>query len=57
MNTICEHMEYRDECIHCLPDDAFRLAIYILRHWDRDKIERFAKHLLGDKVQEEARDE
>lgn len=27
--------------------DETIITVNILRHWDRDKIERFAKHLLG----------
>ena len=32
--------------------DTPGLTTNILRHWSREKIERFAKHLLGDAAQE-----
>ena len=28
------------------------MRTHILRHWDRERIVRFAKHLLGDECQE-----
>jgi len=28
------------------------IRVHILRNWDRKRIERFAKHLLGDRCQE-----
>ena len=31
--------------------EAF-MRVHILRHWDRERIVRFAKHLLGDECQE-----
>jgi hypothetical protein len=31
--------------------DAATLTVNILRNWDREKIERFAKHLLGEKCE------
>ncbi len=32
-------------------NDDGRLTVHILRHWDKEKIDVFAKHLLGEKCQ------
>lgn len=32
-------------------DNETQMTVHILRNWDKDKIDRFAKHLLGDKCQ------
>jgi|GEM_PF-281559 len=37
--------------IQILNNDENRLSLHILKHWDRDKIVRFATHLMGDKCQ------
>jgi hypothetical protein len=34
-----------------LGQDAAALTVNILRHWDREQIVRFAKHLLGDECE------
>ena len=38
--------------IYKMADNADgRLTIHVLRNWDRNQIDRFAKHLLGDRCQ------
>ena len=44
-NMVLEEIDNQD-------GDTTVLAVCILRNWSRDKIERFAKHLLGDAAQE-----
>lgn len=39
------------------PDDVDQLTIHILRNWDREKTERFAKHLLGSEYRNQIIDQ
>ena len=52
----CDTIDHMlDDFQNILQDIIFNkdaiLTVNILRHWDREKIENFAKHLLGDKCQ------